>query len=106
MKCYTHDKVMDWIEQYLSDEAHNEKLILGNADVEKYRSNRDKLLGKGQKEQEKPVQKPDKKRKRIEKPKGIVLFCLLSCPENQGFFFFLYFSNISNEPDIFHGFTH
>ena len=29
----------------------------------------------------------------------------MSWPENQGFFFFfLYFSNIANEPDIFHGF--
>ena len=76
MKCYTHDKVMDWIEQYLSDEAHNEKLILGDADVEEYWSNRDKLLGKGQKEQEKSVQKPDNKRRKTEKPKSIVFFCL------------------------------
>ena len=30
---------------------------------------------------------------------------IVSWPENQGiFFFFLYFSNIANEPDIFHGF--
>ena len=29
----------------------------------------------------------------------------LSWPENQGILFFVYFSNISNEPDIFHGFT-
>ena len=28
----------------------------------------------------------------------------VSWPENQGIFFFLYFSNIANEPDIFHGF--
>ena len=63
---------MDWIDQYLSDEAHNEKLILGDADG----SNRDKLLWKGQKEKEKPAKKPDKKKKKIEQPKGIVLFCL------------------------------
>ena len=86
MKCYTHDKVMDWIDQYLSDEAHNEKLILGDADVEEKRSNRDKLLGKGQKEKEKPAKKPDKKKKRIEQPKGIVWFCLQRHK----------FSNISN----------
>ena len=30
---------------------------------------------------------------------------LMSWPENQGILFFVYFSNISNEPDIFHGFT-
>ena len=29
---------------------------------------------------------------------------IMSWPENQGFFFFLYFPNIANEPDIFHGF--
>ena len=29
---------------------------------------------------------------------------LMSWPENQGILFFLYFSNIANEPDIFHGF--
>ena len=28
----------------------------------------------------------------------------LSWPENQGILSFLYFSNIANEPDIFHGF--
>ena len=28
----------------------------------------------------------------------------VSWPENQGILFFLYFSNIANEPDIFHGF--
>ena len=28
-----------------------------------------------------------------------------SWPENQGILFFIYFSNISNEPDIFHGCT-
>ena len=28
----------------------------------------------------------------------------LSWPENQGILFFLYFSNIANELDIFHGF--
>ena len=30
---------------------------------------------------------------------------ILSWPENQGILFFVYFSNISNEPDIFHGCT-
>ena len=30
---------------------------------------------------------------------------ILSWPENQGILFFIYFSNISNEPDIFHGCT-
>ena len=29
---------------------------------------------------------------------------VLSWPENQVILFFLYFSNIANEPDIFHGF--
>ena len=29
----------------------------------------------------------------------------VSWPENQGILFFVYFSNISNEPDIFHGCT-
>ena len=76
MKCYTHVKIMEWIDQHLSDEAHNEKLILGDADVEEYRSNRDKLLGKRQEEKEKPVQKPQKKRKKVDQPKGIVWFCL------------------------------
>ena len=28
----------------------------------------------------------------------------VSWPENQGIFIFLYFPNIANEPDIFHGF--
>ena len=28
----------------------------------------------------------------------------MSWPENQGILFFLYFSNIAIEPDIFHGF--
>ena len=30
---------------------------------------------------------------------------LVSWPENQGILFFIYFSNTSNEPDIFHGCT-
>ena len=29
---------------------------------------------------------------------------VMSWPENQGILFFLYFLNIANEPDIFHGF--
>ena len=29
---------------------------------------------------------------------------VMSWPENQGILFFLYISNIANEPDIFHGF--
>ena len=70
MKCYTHAKIMEWIDQHLSDEAHNEKLILGDADVEEYWSNRDKLLGKGQKEKKTP-EKQQKKRKKTEQPKGI-----------------------------------
>ena len=46
MKCYPMEKIEQWIEEYLSDEAHTEKLVLGDADVEEYRSNRNKLLGK------------------------------------------------------------
>ena len=30
---------------------------------------------------------------------------VMSWPENQGILFFIYFSNIANEPDIFHGCT-
>ena len=70
MKCYPLEKIQEWIEQHLSDDAHNEKLVLGDANVEEYRSKRNKLLGKGL-QQEKPAKKPEKKRKRIE-PKGIV----------------------------------
>ena len=76
MKCYTHAKIMYWIDQHPSDEAHNEKLILGDADVEEYRSNRDKLLGKGQKEKEKTPEKLQKQRKKTDQPKGIVLFTI------------------------------
>ena len=76
MKCYTHAKIMEWIDQYLSDEAHNEKLAFGDADVEEYRSKRDKLLGKGQKEKEKTPEKPQKKRKMTDQPKGILLFTI------------------------------
>ena len=64
---------MEWIEEYLSDEAHNENLVLGDADVEEYRSKRNKLLGKGEEQKEKHAKKPDKKRKRVE-PKGIFWF--------------------------------
>ena len=34
------------------------------------------------------------------------IYIYMSWPENQGILFFLYFSNIPSEPDIFHGFTH
>ena len=34
----------------------------------------------------------------------MIILLKLSWPENQGILFFLYFSNIANEPDIFHGF--
>ena len=70
MKCYSLAKVVEGIDQYLSDEPHNEKLILGEAYVAEYRSNRDKLLGKVVKEKEKPG-KPEKKRKKVEPPNGI-----------------------------------
>ena len=66
MKCYPMEKIEQWIEEYLSDEAHTEKLVLGDADVEEYRSNRNKLLGKEEEQKEKPAKKPEKKRKRIE----------------------------------------
>ena len=36
---------------------------------------------------------------------GINCTMLTSWPENQGILFFRYFSNTSNEPDIFHGCT-
>ena len=35
---------------------------------------------------------------------GLLIFNM-SFPENQSILFFIYFSNISNEPDIFHGCT-
>ena len=35
LKCYPLEKIQERIEQYSSDEAHNEKLVLGDADVEK-----------------------------------------------------------------------
>ena len=49
MKCYSHEQLMEWIDNYLGDEAHNEKLVLGDADVEEYKGQRDKLLAKGEK---------------------------------------------------------
>ena len=73
MKCYPMKKIEQWIAEYLSDEAHNEKLVLGDADVEEYRSKRNKLLGKGEEQKDKPAKKPEKKRKRV-KPKGIFWF--------------------------------
>ena len=66
------EKIQEWIEQYLSDEAHNAKLVLGDADIEEYRSNRNKLLGKGEEQKQKPAKKPEK-RKKVE-PKGIFWF--------------------------------
>ena len=35
----------------------------------------------------------------------VALLKYVSWPENQSILFFVYFSNISNEPDIFHGCT-
>ena len=69
MKCYLHEQVIEWIENYLSDEAHNEKLVLGDADVEEYKGQRDKLLGKGEKKKEVPVEQAKKKRKVEQKGK-------------------------------------
>ena len=69
MKCYSHEQVMEWIENYLGDEAHNEKLVLGDADVEEYKGQRDKLLGKGEKKKEVPVEQAKKKRKVEQKGK-------------------------------------
>ena len=69
MKCYSHEQVMEWIENYLHDEAHNEKLVLGDADVEEYKGQRDKLLGKGEKKKEVPVEQANKKRKVEQKGK-------------------------------------
>ena len=56
MKCYSHEQLMEWIDNYLGDEAHNEKLVLGDADVEEYKGQRDKLLGKGEKKKQVPVE--------------------------------------------------
>ena len=71
MKCYSHEQVMEWIENYLGDEAHNEKLVLGDADVEEYKGQRDKLLGKGEKKMEVSVEQA-KKREKLNKK---VNFC-------------------------------
>ena len=47
----------------------NEKLVLGDADVEEYKGQRDKLLGKGEKKKEVPVEQAKKKRKVEQKGK-------------------------------------
>ena len=48
---------------------NNEKLVLGDADVEEYKGQRDKLLGKGEKKKEVPVEQAKKKRKVEQKGK-------------------------------------
>ena len=81
MKCYSHEQLMEWIENYLDDEAHNEKLVLGDADVEEYKGQRDKLLGKGEKKKEVPVEQVKKKRKVEQKGKFFVQKVKMKCKE-------------------------
>ena len=63
---------MEWIDNYLGDEAYNEKLVLSDADVEEYKGQRDKLLGKEEKKKQVPVEQV--KKKRIVEQKG-KFFC-------------------------------
>ena len=72
---------MEWIKNYLGDEAHNEKLVLGDADVEEYKGQRDKLLGKGEKKKEVPVEQVKKKRKVEQKGKFFVQKVKIKCKE-------------------------
>ena len=72
---------MEWIENYLGDEAHNEKLVLGDVDVEEYKGQRDKLLGKGEKKKEVPVEQAKKKRKVEQKGKFFVQKVKMKCKE-------------------------
>ena len=81
MKCYSHEQVIEWLENYLGDEAHNEKLVLGDADVEKYKGQRDKLLGKGEKKKQVPVGQVKKKRKVEQKGKFFVQKVTMKCKE-------------------------
>ena len=81
MKCYLHEQVIEWLENYLGDEAHNEKLVLGDADVEKYKGQRDKLLGKGEKKKQVHVGQVKKKRKVEQKGKFFVQKVTMKCKE-------------------------
>ena len=81
MKCYSHEQLMEWIYNYLGDEAHNEKLVLGDADVEKYKGQREKLLAKGEKKKQLPVEQVKKKRKVEQKGKYFVQKVIMKCKE-------------------------
>ena len=81
MKYYSHEQLMEWIDNYFGDDAHNEKLVLGDADVEEYKGQRDKLLAKGEKKKLLPVQQVKKKRKVEQKGEFFVQKVIMKCKE-------------------------
>ena len=69
---YTEKEVVRWIDAELDNDAHNEMLVLGEAEVEGWVSEHDKLLMKKKKGPPTTEDQPTASKKRkIFKPKGI-----------------------------------
>ena len=70
MRMYTEKEVFRWIDAELDNDAHNEMLVLGDAEVEDWVKAHDKLLWKKKKVPPED-QSPSSKKKKSSKPKGI-----------------------------------
>ena len=72
MHMYTEQEVLRWIDAELDNEAHNEMLVLGAAEVEGWVKEHDQLLQKKKKVPPTPEnQPPISKKRKSSKPKGI-----------------------------------
>ena len=72
MRMYAEKDVLRWIDEELDNEAHNEMLVLGEAEVEGWVTEHDKLLHKMKKVPPTPEDQPQASKKRkSSKPKCI-----------------------------------
>ena len=72
MRMYAEKDVLRWIDEELDNEAHNEMLVLGEAEVEGWVTEHDKLLHKMKKVLPMPEDQPQASKKRkSSKPKCI-----------------------------------
>ena len=72
MRMSTEKDMLRWIDAELDNEAHNEMLVLGEAEVEGWVTEHDKLLQKKKKVPPTPEDQPPASKKRKScKPKGI-----------------------------------
>ena len=70
MQMYTEKEVLRWIDAELDNDAHNEMLVLGDAEVEGWVKAHDELLQKKKKVTPED-QPPSSKKKKSSKPKDI-----------------------------------